>query len=59
MEKFSEWAKTCLRKKKMSESISKKLVSRVNKDEGFEKLRSYYCPHCFSYHVTSKIRNNK
>jgi hypothetical protein len=47
---FDEWAKTCLKKKRLKEHWADQLVFKTG-----GKLRKYYCPHCDGYHVTSQI----
>lgn len=49
MDKISEWAKTCLSKSKLNETIADKIIKRAE-----IKLYKYHCPHCFSWHITSK-----
>ena len=50
MEKIDEWVKTCLRKKKLKESWADSIISKSS-----IPLRKYYCPHCFSWHITKKV----
>ena len=49
MNKIDEWAKTCLKKKKLKEQWADSIILKADKP-----LRKYYCPHCFSWHITSK-----
>lgn len=50
MANIRRWVGECLRKKKMRESHANKVIERA-KAEGTE-LRKYFCPHCYSWHVT-------
>jgi len=52
MEKISEWAKTCLNKKRLKEHWADDIVKRAD-----VSLRKYHCPHCGGWHITSKIPN--
>lgn len=45
-----KWHGQCMRKKKLRPETADRVVARAA-SEG-TKLRSYYCPHCFSHHVT-------
>ena len=49
MDKTDKWVKMCLAKKKLTADYADHVVSKSN-----GKLRVYYCPHCFHYHVTLK-----
>ena len=51
MEKFKEWERTCLGKKKLKEKWADDIIKRAK-----TPLRKYCCPHCFGWHVTSKIQ---
>lgn len=51
MDKFKEWAKTCLNKKKLKENWADNIIDRAD-----TPLRKYSCPHCFHWHVTSKVQ---
>lgn len=52
MKKIDEWLKTCLKKKKLKEEWADSIIEKAD-----IKLRKYYCPHCFAWHVTSKTNN--
>ena len=45
MDRFNEWAKTCLNKKKYSEFIADNVMDRRKNESGVE-LFKYFCPHC-------------
>ena len=51
MEKFNEWTKTCLRKKRLKEGWADDIIKRSK-----TPLTKYYCNHCFGWHVTSKLK---
>lgn len=55
MDKFLEWEKTCLRKVKMTDEHADLVITGAKPGT----LRKYYCPHCFGWHVTSKVLQNK
>ena len=50
MNRTEEWHKTCLRKKKLKEKWANAIIARAE-----TPLRKYVCPHCGSWHVTSKV----
>lgn len=54
MDKFHEWAKTCLNKKRMSEHLAELVIYRA-RQQGTE-LYKYICPHCNGWHVTKQKR---
>jgi hypothetical protein len=49
MDKYKEWAKTCLSKKKISDSAARRIKKKAK-----IKLRYYFCPHCGGCHLTKK-----
>jgi len=51
MDKFKEWAKTCLSKKKISDAAARKIQKKSK-----TKLRYYFCPHCGGFHLTKKLK---
>lgn len=57
MEKINEWVKTCLHKVRMAEGHADEVIKRAEKTG--TALRKYHCPHCFGWHVTSKVRNEE
>jgi len=50
MENTLEWEKTCLVKKRLKEYWADSIIKRAE-----TPLRKYICPHCFGWHITSKI----
>ena len=54
MEKFQEWARTCLHKARLSDYRADQIIEEAKKDK--KELFKYYCPHCFGYHLTKKPR---
>lgn len=51
MNKFKEWERTCLRKKKLQEWQANDIIKRAE-----IPLRKYKCPHCDHWHITKKIK---
>lgn len=49
-----EWIKTCLHKKRLSNSVADKIIEKAKQDN--KELFKYYCPHCYGYHLTKKPR---
>jgi hypothetical protein len=46
------WASSCLKKKKLKSDWADRIIADAKFEGNF--LRKYLCPHCLSYHVTSK-----
>lgn len=46
-----DMAKMCLTKKRYSKGTAEKVAQRV-RDERDHRVRAYYCPVCFKWHLT-------
>jgi len=56
MQSTDEWIKTCIKKKRYStEDFADTVIKKVLQERGTQ-LHRYYCPHCFGWHLTKKIR---
>jgi len=52
MDKYEEWAKTCLEKIKLEQKWADDIIKRAEGEGAY--LRKYFCPHCAWFHVTKK-----
>lgn len=54
MSKINQLRGECLRKKRYRTEGRAKKVKKWSEAEHGVKLRVYYCPHCFGYHLTKE-----